>query len=67
MLLHGWDTGPGLGTIEPQSTCAVDVLDELREEHYPAGLILFDGMVALTSQDRDELRSGLEEGAALAG
>jgi hypothetical protein len=60
MLLHGWSTRPGLGIIEPQSTCADSALDERFEEDDPVGLVGFDGVVPLAFEDGDEPQPGLE-------
>ena len=57
----------GLSLIEPHSRVSVDVLQEAVKEDDPICLVVFGGMVALTAEDRNELRTGLEEVAALTG
>jgi hypothetical protein len=52
--------------MEPRSSAVVDALKELAEESGPVGLVVVCSVIALSAQDADELRSDLEEAAALA-
>jgi hypothetical protein len=61
-VIHG---GPGPRPSEPLSTGGVGVLDELVEGHHSAGPSQFGRVVWPTFEDRDGLRSSLEEDAGL--